>query len=132
MEKLKLVHSNFYGAIALATPGGRHYFLLLVDNISRYMWVILLDTKAATSDTIKRHQAAVECGRKLRVLRTDNCGKFTAAKFAAYWADEGIQRHYSASYISQQNRHRRAPQPDGGGHRSCPPQAEGDASHLLG
>jgi hypothetical protein len=49
------------------------------------MWVILLDTKAAASDTIKRHQAAVEeCGRKLRVLRTDNGGVFTAAEFAVY------------------------------------------------
>jgi hypothetical protein len=39
------------------------------------MWAILLDTKAAASDAIKRHQAAAEeCGRKLRVLRIDNGG----------------------------------------------------------
>jgi hypothetical protein len=59
----------------LATPGGRRYFLLLVDDVSRYMWAILLDTKATASDAIKRHQAAAEeCGRKLRVLRIDNGG----------------------------------------------------------
>jgi hypothetical protein len=37
------------------------------------------------------------------VLRTDNGGKFTAAKFAAYCADEGITRHFSAPYTPQQN-----------------------------
>ena len=85
-----------------ATPGGRRFFLLLVDDVSRYMWAVLLDTKAAAADAIKRHQAAAEeCGRKLRVLRTDNGSKFTAAEFAAYCADEGIQRHFSAPYTPQ-------------------------------
>jgi hypothetical protein len=56
------------------------------------MWAVLLDTKAAAVDAIKRHQAAAEkeCGHKLRVLRTDNGGEFMAAEFAAYCANEGI------------------------------------------
>jgi hypothetical protein len=37
------------------------------------------------------------------MLRTDNDGEFTAAEFASYCADEGVQRHYSASYSPQQN-----------------------------
>jgi transposase InsO family protein len=45
----------------------------------------------------------VECSRKLRVLRTDNGGKFTTAEFASYCTDEGVQCHYSASYSPQQN-----------------------------
>jgi transposase InsO family protein len=44
-----------------------------------------------------------ECGRKLRVLRTDNGDEFTAAEFVSYCADEGVQRHYSAPYCPQQN-----------------------------
>lgn len=70
--------------------------------MSRYMWAILLDTKAAVVDTIKCLQVtAEECGHKLRVLYTDNSGEFTAAQFAAYCTDEGIQRHYSTSYTLQ-------------------------------
>jgi hypothetical protein len=51
------------------------------------MWVVLLTAKSEASSAIKCIQAAVEkeCGRKLRVLRTDNGGEF-----AAYCADEGI------------------------------------------
>jgi hypothetical protein len=47
--------------------------------------------------------AEVECGRKLRVLHTDNGGEFMAAEFASYCADERVQRYYSASYNPQHN-----------------------------
>ena len=64
------------------------------------MWVMILGSKREAVDAIRRAQAAAEAesGCKLRVLRTDNGGEFTA-----YCADEGIQRHYSASYSPQQN-----------------------------
>jgi transposase InsO family protein len=69
------------------------------------MWVMVLDSKGEAADAIRRSQAAaeVECGRKLRLLRTGNDGEFTAAKFASYCADEGIQCHYSSPYNPQQN-----------------------------
>ncbi|XP_066361231.1 uncharacterized mitochondrial protein AtMg00810-like [Miscanthus floridulus] len=69
------------------------------------MWVMVLGSKGEAADVIRRSQAAAEaeCGRKLRVLRTDNGGEFIVAEFASYYADEGIQRHYSASYNPQQN-----------------------------
>ena len=105
IEQLELVHGDLCGPVSLATPRGRHYFLLLVDDATRYMWVMLLDSKAAAADVIKHHQTAMEkeCGRKLRLLRTNNSGEFTMAEFVAYCADEGIQHHYSAPYSPQQN-----------------------------
>jgi transposase InsO family protein len=104
-KRLKLVHGDLCGPVTPATPGGWRYFLLLVDDISRYMWVVVLDSKGEAADAIRRAQAAaeVECGRKLCVLRTDNGGEFTVAEFASCCADEGVQRHYSASYSPQQN-----------------------------
>ena len=97
------MHDDLCGPVTPATPGGRRFFLLLVD-VSRYMWAVLFDTKAAAADTIKVHQAAAqECSRKLRVLRTNNGGEFMATEFVAYCADEGIQRHFSAPYTPQQN-----------------------------
>jgi hypothetical protein len=55
-----------------ATLGGCRY-LLLVDDATRFIWVVLLATKDAAADTIKQVQAAEkESGRKLQVLRTNN------------------------------------------------------------
>ena len=77
--------------------------MLLVDDLSCYMWVMILGSKGEAANAIKRVQVAVEaeCNCKLRVLRTDNGGEFTAAEFASYCADEGVQHHYSVSYIPQ-------------------------------
>jgi transposase InsO family protein len=104
-EWLELVHGDLYGPVTPATPRGRRYFLLLIDDLSRYMWVVVLGSKIEAANAIKRAQAAAEaeCGRKLRVLRIDNGGEFTTAEFTSYCADEGVQRHYSASYNPQQN-----------------------------
>jgi transposase InsO family protein len=86
---LELVHGDLCVPVKSATPGGRRYFLLLVDNATRYMWVALPVTKSEAAGAIRLIQAAAdkECGRK---LRTDNGGEFTAAEFTAYCADEGV------------------------------------------
>jgi transposase InsO family protein len=104
-ERLELVHGDLCGPVTPATPGGRHYFLLFIDDLSRYMWVVVLGSKGEVADTIRCVQAAteVECGRKLCMLRTDNGGEFTTAEFASYCADEGVQRHYSTPYSPQLN-----------------------------
>jgi transposase InsO family protein len=99
------VHGDMCGPVTPATPGGRRYFLLLVGDLSRYMWVVVLGSKGEAADAIRPAQAAAEaeCGHKLRVLRANNGGEFTATEFASYYADEGVQRHYSTPYNSQQN-----------------------------
>jgi hypothetical protein len=53
------------------------------------MWVLVLGSKGEAADAIRRTQVAAEteCGRKLRVLRTDNGGEFTATEFTSYCAD---------------------------------------------
>jgi hypothetical protein len=66
------------------------------------MWVALLTTKDAATDAVKHLQALAEkkSERKLRSLRTDNGRKFTVSEFMAYYAEEGIERHYSAPLLA--------------------------------
>jgi hypothetical protein len=49
-ELLELVHNDLCGPMTPTTLGGRHYFLMLVDDATRYMWVALLMTKDAAVD----------------------------------------------------------------------------------
>jgi transposase InsO family protein len=104
-ERLKLIHGDLCGPVTLATPRGRCYFLLLVDDLSHYKWMVILDSKGEAANAIRCTHAAteVECGCKLYVLRTDNGDEFTTAEFTSYYADEGAPCHYSTSYIPQQN-----------------------------
>ena len=97
---LDLVHGDLCGPITPATPGGKKFFLLLVDDKSRFMWVALLAAKSDTLAAVKKFQARVEVetGRHLRVLRTDNGGEFTSVEFETYCADRGVERQHTAPY----------------------------------
>ena len=44
-----------------------------------------------------------ESGKRLKVLRTDRGGEFTAVEFATYCVEEGVERHLTAPYSPQQN-----------------------------
>jgi hypothetical protein len=52
-EKLELVHGDLCGTVTPATPRGRCFFLLLIDDMSRYMWAVPLNTKVVAADAIK-------------------------------------------------------------------------------
>jgi hypothetical protein len=103
-EALELVHGDLYGPITPATHDGCKYFVLLVDDCSRYMWLQLLTSKSEATEAIKRFKARAEVdGKKLCVLRTDRGGEFTSVEFAAYCANQGVVRHHTVSYTLQQN-----------------------------
>ena len=91
-DALQLVHGDLYGPITTATNGGRRYFLLLVDDYSRYMWLQLLMSKDEATTVIKKFKmrAEAESGKKLHVLRIDRGGEFTLVEFATYYADQGM------------------------------------------
>ncbi|WVZ88500.1 hypothetical protein U9M48_035017 [Paspalum notatum var. saurae] len=104
-DRLELVHGDLCGPISPATHGGRKYFLLLVDDCTRYMWLRLLASKDEAPEAIKHFEAKVETemGNKLKVLRTDRGGEFTSVEFGRYCAEEGVERHLTAPYPPQQN-----------------------------
>jgi transposase InsO family protein len=91
-EPLELVHADLCVAITPPTPGGRRFFLLLVDDHSRFMWLVLLTSKDEAATALRRFQAEAqtESRRKLRTLRTDRGGEFTSHALAAHFAETGV------------------------------------------
>ena len=75
-EVLQLLHDDLCGPISPPTPSGNRYFLLLVDDYSRYMWLALLPSKDGAATAIQHIQAAAErkTGKPLLALRTDRGG----------------------------------------------------------
>jgi hypothetical protein len=70
---LELLHADLCGHITPPTPGGASYFLLVVDDCSRFMWVELLKTKDQALECFKKikQRAEVESECKVKGLRTD-------------------------------------------------------------
>ena len=52
--RLDLVHGDICGPITPSPHGGKKYFLLLIDDLTRYMWLFLLTSKSEAPATIKR------------------------------------------------------------------------------
>jgi hypothetical protein len=93
-QRLELVHGNLCGLISPVTPRGNKYFLLLVDDLSRYIWVAMIPSKDRVVAAIKDIQARAEgkSSLKLKALCTDCRGEFTVTEFADYCAAVGVHR----------------------------------------
>jgi transposase InsO family protein len=102
---LELVHDNLCGPISVATSRGNQYFLLLMNDLSRYMWVAVISSKDRATTAIEDIQARAEgeSGLKLKALRTDRRDEFTMTEVVDYCAAEGVHHQHTMPYSPQQN-----------------------------
>jgi hypothetical protein len=59
-SQLDMFHADLCGQIKPNTLGGKNYFLLLVDDYFRFMWIELLATKDEAFKCFKRVKALAE------------------------------------------------------------------------
>jgi transposase InsO family protein len=85
--------------------GGAHYLFTLLDDHSRKLWIYFLKRKSDTFQHFREWQVLVECqnGLKLKALRSDNGGEYTAGQFQAHLHSEGVESQFSVAYTPQQN-----------------------------
>ncbi|KAL6311032.1 hypothetical protein AAG906_015921 [Vitis piasezkii] len=102
---LELWHGDLCGPITPATHGGKRYFLLLVDDCTRFMWQVLIRNKDEAFEAFKKTKASTEMEKnsKLKAFRTDRGGEFTSNEFKTYCELLGIKRYLTAPYSPQQN-----------------------------
>ena len=104
-DVLDYIHSDCWGPSRVEGIGGFCYFVLLVDDKSRYTWLRLLKSKNEIFKTFKQWKALVEKrkDRKIKKLRTDNGLEFCKEKLNQFCADKGIGRHHTVRRTPQQN-----------------------------
>jgi len=102
---LELVRGDLCGQITPPTPGGKSYFLLTVDDYSRFMWLELLASKSEALEYFKKFKvgAEVESGHRLKAFRTDRGGEFHSRAFLVFCNEQGIRRNTTTAYTPQQN-----------------------------
>ncbi|KAK1579816.1 hypothetical protein QYE76_018761 [Lolium multiflorum] len=75
-EALELVHGDICGPISPATPSGNEYFMLVVDDLSQYMWIVLLKSKDQGLQAFEKIKEAGEVkARVKKSLRIDRGGE---------------------------------------------------------
>ncbi|CAJ2674023.1 unnamed protein product [Trifolium pratense] len=99
------VHSDLWGPASVSTHGGGSYFLSIIDDYSRRVWVYIIKNKSDTFEKFKEWHTLIEnqTGSKLKLLRTDNGLEFVSEQFNEFCRKLGIKRHKTVAYTPQQN-----------------------------
>ena len=73
-EPLQLLHMDLFGAVNIMSISKKKYYLVIVDNFTRFSWTFFLLSKDETSQFIINHIKAVDDKSKWNVnkIRSDN------------------------------------------------------------
>jgi len=91
------------GPFSKASIHGEKYFLTILDDFSRYAWIVLLlKSKSEVKIQVQNFISLIEnqFDSKIKCIRTDNGPKFFLKDF---FASKGIIHHTNCVYTPQQN-----------------------------
>ena len=102
---LELVHADVWGPTPLLSVSGYRFYVLFVDDFTKYTWLYPLKHKSDVFVTFVQFQALVEnlSGFKIGTLRTDSGGEFLSSSFQKHITSCGIQHNLSCPHTPQQN-----------------------------
>ena len=92
---LALVHADIWGPTPTPSTSGARFFLLLIDDFSRFSWIYPLHTKDQALPMFVNFHTSVEkqLDFKIKSLQSNNGGEFKA--FSSYLAAHGIEHGFS-------------------------------------
>ncbi|CAI7865136.1 unnamed protein product [Closterium sp. NIES-53] len=103
---LALVHMDVVGPTRVPSLLGSHYFLTIVDDHTRAVWVYPLKSKGEVAAAVLKEwmpRAQRGSGHKVKVICTDNGGEFIGADFELVLKKKGIEHQLTVPYNPQHN-----------------------------
>lgn len=100
-----LVHLDLWGPYKVTSKDGYKYFLTIVDDYSRAVWVFLLKNKTETADYIISfvNMIHTQFDKQVKMFRSDNGTEFVNHTFGQFCNNKGIVHQTSCAYTPQQN-----------------------------
>ncbi|CAL8994451.1 unnamed protein product [Prunus brigantina] len=99
------LHSDVWGPSACIAVGGFRYYLTIIDDCTRYMWIFPLINKFNVLPTfIKFHAYIVnQYQAHIKKFQSDGGGEYTSKAFQEFLSSKGISHQLSCPYTTQQN-----------------------------
>ena len=102
---LDLVHSDLCGPISTSTPEGFRYWVVFIDDHTRYRVVIMLRRKSDAFGAFQQFKSLAEnqLGASIKALHDDKGGEYMSSEFNRFCDDSGILRLHTTRNRPQQN-----------------------------
>ncbi|KAM2308323.1 hypothetical protein EV2_031220 [Malus domestica] len=102
---LELLHTDVWGPAPLLSVNGYRYYLIFVDDYTKYTWFFPLKSKSDVFDTFVQFKVLVETllSTKIVILRSDSGGEFLSLKFIRFLQEQGISHQLSCPHTPEQN-----------------------------
>nr|GEV03230.1 retrovirus-related Pol polyprotein from transposon TNT 1-94 [Tanacetum cinerariifolium] len=103
---INYVHLDLWGLSQVESLGGKRYFLSIVDDYSRRVWIYILRFKHEAFRKFNEWKQLVEnqTGRMVKKLRMDNVLEFCNREFDQLCIESRIARHLTVVGMPQQNK----------------------------
>ncbi|KAG8502260.1 hypothetical protein CXB51_002212 [Gossypium anomalum] len=104
-KRVQLVHTDVCGPMKNQSLNGSRYFILFIDDYSRYCWIYFLKQKSEVASVFLKFKTAAETetGCKLKTLRSDNGTEYTSSGLNMFYDETGIKHQLTNIYTPQQN-----------------------------
>jgi len=104
-EPGELIHSDISGPMSETSLGGAKFFVTFKDDATGYRYGYFMKHKADVYECFKEveREIANKCGRKMRVLRSDNGREYCNEKMNKYLLALGIKHERTTPYTPEQN-----------------------------
>lgn len=104
-KMLEIIHTDLCGPMKTHSLGGARYFIVFIDDYSRWCEIRFLKSKNDVLDVFKAYKNLVEnqTGCKIRALQSDNGTEFCNKEFQNFLDEHGIKRRLTTPYTPQQN-----------------------------
>ena len=104
-DPFNLLHMDLFGPVPINSRSGKRYTLVIVDEFSRFTWVIFLRKKNHDADEIisfiKKNEVLYNCC--ICQLRSDHGTEFRNHSLENFCEDQGISQNFSVVRTRQQN-----------------------------
>ena len=99
------MHTDVAGPFPVNSLGGSRYYLIFVDDFSRYTTIYFLKRKSDVySRFVEFYQMCCTWKeRPVKFLRSDNGGEFVNKRMNEFCKEKGIQRQLTMPYTPEQN-----------------------------
>ena len=102
---LELLHLDLMGLTRTESLGGKRYIMVVVDNFTRYTWVILLRSKLDSPKHFKALCTRLQNEKSLKIdrIRSDHGKEFENSYMESFCRRSDISQEFSAPITPQQN-----------------------------